>query len=668
MVTSGLLSPGKAKVRALLEGKADEEDDIMTEPIGVANDVELKRELVEIGGLAADTKNPEWTKRVKALQRFRGIVAGGAHTLPLFLPLMKECMRDALNLAIQDLRSAVSKEACHAATYMCRTLPPNVWEAMSEWFLASLFKISVVTIAVISQSSSRCLKYILRSGKMSHRAIAVVFDPAHFENKHATYRLTVYQAIFSVLHKMASSEFLPRELDLVLRAVRQGVLDPMPEVRKTARMLYWASYYMLPSKAEALFEKWDAATQKNLLDEKPVYDGLTDAVAVNWETLSRTPAKPSPLSASGHSDGAPTESPHHAKVRSSSAQRRAATPTHGRAVGSQRSSTPVPLRSAEGSNGTPTAARRGISAAARPCTPLSLKKQSLAETSSNGLTPSTTTAASSPAISTHSTSSSVRFKNAKAQSSRASTPSHTDPSGSMEGSGSWNERRKTTTAAAPKKRTASSGRTTTGRGGPAKPLPTSMLSFSALDVDGMDDEDASREGSYEGLSTLEELMAFEDKPLGLRRLGRQIAAGGAGLREVQQKLPTVLRYLTQSMEEGRRNTVGVLCESFRTFGTLAEMLQDTAALEPHFETVLQLVFPRLGAPSTHQNAIGLLEKLLECGHTKVLFPVLLRVLNSPSDKVQLGCLEYLLHMMQFSKDYLGRSGRMYFLGGWLIYF
>eukprot|EP00754_Rhynchopus_humris_P024462 Rhum_TRINITY_DN14894_c18_g1::Rhum_TRINITY_DN14894_c18_g1_i1::g.126142::m.126142/K16578/CLASP1_2; CLIP-associating protein 1/2 len=643
MVSGSLpLSPGKAKVKRMLEGKEREEDLETIEALPLGSDAEMKREFVEIGGLAADAKNPEWVLRVKALQRFRRLVAGGCHDLGMFMTHMKEYMKEPLIAAVQDLRSAVSKEACHAVTHLCRTLPPEKWEAMSDWFLPALFKISVVTIAVISQSSSRCLRYILRKGRVSHRAVFVALDPQNFENKHATYRQTVYQTIFSLLHKMPSDTFLARELDLVVRALRQGLADPMPEVRRISRLLYWATYYMIPDRVEDIFDALDQAGQKNVLEEKAVYDGLQDAVGVEWECLPRAPPASPKVGTGGGASGLPSAAtapdlrhvdstlPHTPSKADTSARlvrpggRGGGAAPHGN---KDRSTTPLPRRA---TSGAVTPAKSGRRTPSKPA----------------------------PA---------------------AATTMFDDIDATMESSVFLDDSGVFNTPPPPggnaKRRPGGSGPAAARRPKQQQqqqaPPPTAAslrtLQFTTIEMGEPSDDDlsssaASRKDSWAGgagaSATVEEILAMESKAAACRMLGRLVLEEDVELHGVRQKVNTIAEYLAGSMEEGRRNTSQVVAAAFRAFGAYAEAFQDTAALEPHFERVFSLIFPRLGAPSTHAEALSLLEKLLECGHTRVLVPVLLRVLNSSSDKVQLGCLEYMLHLIQFSREFLLKPANM----------
>ena len=80
-------------------------------PRHIATDEELAAELGEVTvGLSAAA---EWTTRVDALLRLQGLVLGSAAQRPA-LPDLLLPLRDALAAQLQERRSAVSRQACHA--------------------------------------------------------------------------------------------------------------------------------------------------------------------------------------------------------------------------------------------------------------------------------------------------------------------------------------------------------------------------------------------------------------------------------------------------------------------------------------------------------------------------------------------------------------------------
>eukprot|EP01062_Namystynia_karyoxenos_P070869 TRINITY_DN66253_c0_g1_i1.p1 TRINITY_DN66253_c0_g1~~TRINITY_DN66253_c0_g1_i1.p1 ORF type:complete len:1122 (+),score=283.55 TRINITY_DN66253_c0_g1_i1:101-3367(+) len=269
-------SPGKAALRHRVEAEEWE----AAEPVSLHSEAELKRELIEIGGLCADAKNPEWAKRVRALQRFRSLLAGGASDFPGFLQLMREYMKDPLNAAIQDLRSAVAKEACWSVMALCKELPGHTWEPMGDWFLSSLFKITIITIAIISHSAGRCLRYIFNNSVLTSRMRSIILDPANIEAKHSMYRQRVYGALFTVVHRVSPGELSDREVEAIVRAISRGFSDPMPEIRRIARFLFWGFHRLDPRRANRLLERQESTTQRLVHDDRAAYDAMDKDVDI----------------------------------------------------------------------------------------------------------------------------------------------------------------------------------------------------------------------------------------------------------------------------------------------------------------------------------------------------------------------------------------------------
>jgi hypothetical protein len=72
---------------------------------------EIEKEIGRLGDVLKDDRTASWKERVAALHRICALVAGGAAEFDNF-PTMLYNLKDGLSMQIQDLRSAVAKEAC----------------------------------------------------------------------------------------------------------------------------------------------------------------------------------------------------------------------------------------------------------------------------------------------------------------------------------------------------------------------------------------------------------------------------------------------------------------------------------------------------------------------------------------------------------------------------
>ncbi|KAJ9463304.1 CLIP-associated protein [Diplonema papillatum] len=731
MVVGGLCSPGKARVRKMLEGKADEESELVGSPVTVSES-ELKNELSAIGALAWDTKNPDWMKRVKALQRFRCLLAGESYNCAHFIPYMRDYMREQLNVALQDLRSAVCKEACQAVAHLCRVLPANTWEAMSDWYLVALFKVSVTTIAIISQSGSRCLRYLAKNGRFSMRAVAVILSPAHFENKHATYRQTVYQTMLPLLHKIAPADFLgTRHHDCLNTAIQQGVVDPVSEVRKISRLIFWALHALHSPSAKMLLDTLDPSVRRSVIEDETLFNTITAPLDPDWELL---------LHSSGlrkASNAGPTAlqqelllsaaSPKKATQRSVSAHatpgdrkqsavaKAAAAAAAAKRGSAQRSTTPLPTKTGlaaafGGSNPEiPTiqeinqSTQRGKERGRpyRNSTASSDRDRAVSPLAGHGSPPAgsngrdSRTPADPPVIERGQSLGScttsggngggvgvgaAQRQSVSSASSRSATVGHANGSAaattaaSSAGAGGVEKPAGSSPRLVRRVPSAGSKRATgiLRQGGGRQAVRDTVSSASTSSNQHHSPSLGSTEGGAsseapdaddEGVVQLERAITLAqggqlaDKITGLETIVRVTRNHTAvSLRHLRGKLPYVM-HMNLSML--RDPSVEISTTSMVCIGSVAEAFQDTPALEPHLEKIFLSLFTKLGSnASVHQAAVSLLEKLLECGQTRVLFPVLLKVLECNNSQVQLGCLEYLLHLMQFSQDYLSRSSNM----------
>eukprot|EP00756_Hemistasia_phaeocysticola_P027220 Hpha_TRINITY_DN16104_c1_g6::TRINITY_DN16104_c1_g6_i1::g.6699::m.6699/K16578/CLASP1_2; CLIP-associating protein 1/2 len=631
-----LLSPGKDKVRRQVEEQCEWE---VAECVRVGSEGELKRELSEIGRLCADARNPEWSKRAAALQRFRGLLVGGAGSMPGFLSLMRENMRGPLNEAIQDLRSAVAKEACWAVMMLCRSLPGHTWESMGDWFLSSLFKISIITIAIISQTSERAIRYIMESSPITPRMRGVILDPVNCENKHSTFRQRVYAAILTAAQRVSPGDWTDRELDALTRTITKGLTDPMPNLRKASRLLYWAFCRIDPGRGKDILESQDAATQRAVLEDRTSYEALVSGASMESSLVSnphsmgprRTSSRKAMERPTQMQEGDPGDTIHSASQRSATAQAAPASPgantPHRR--NSQRSTTPLPRKQSRDRlhpvrpHGAP------------PLDPTDLS----ADLVEPGAGPSWMPPGGQPGAESGGA---VRLVPPATRSPQA-------------------QRRP---LALPIPRQSSMRDRTGERYSDASQLST---------VDGLTGTTEQQEhssctsqpshGSFkrrpgeQSPPTLERALQqsssqdWAERVNCFEAIGNIVTQGGFGL--VRDKIDTVMTLLIDKLADNHFKVVAAALMCALHLLRTSLLTGDEHLLFTHLERLYVGAFGRLSAGSrelTRKAAQDLLERLMYSLHSGRVIPVLLKVFDQSSSKIQLAALEYTWHLHRLHRE------------------
>lgn len=88
----------------------------------------------------------DWTQRVDALLRLEGLILGGATNFAAFPELLLGT-RDALSSQMQERRSAVSRQACHAVAVLAAACGHD-FEPLAVHLLPVVFKTLAMGIQV----------------------------------------------------------------------------------------------------------------------------------------------------------------------------------------------------------------------------------------------------------------------------------------------------------------------------------------------------------------------------------------------------------------------------------------------------------------------------------------------------------------------------------------
>ncbi|KAF1881001.1 hypothetical protein Lal_00023031 [Lupinus albus] len=231
------------------------------DPIKVYSEKELIREVEKIVSTLVPEK--DWSFRIAAMQRIEGLILGGAADYPSFRGLLKQLI-GPLSTQLSDRRSSIVKQACHLLCFLSKELLGD-FEACAEMFIPVLFKLVVITVLVIAESSDNCIKTMLRNCKVS-RVLPRVADCAK-NDRNAILRARCCEYALLILEHWPDAPEIHRSANLYEDMIKSCVKDAMSEVRATARMCYRMFAKTWPERSRRLFLSFDPVIQRLINEE-----------------------------------------------------------------------------------------------------------------------------------------------------------------------------------------------------------------------------------------------------------------------------------------------------------------------------------------------------------------------------------------------------------------
>ncbi|GMH33117.1 hypothetical protein BSKO_00951 [Bryopsis sp. KO-2023] len=233
-------------------------------PIPLESDRELKEVLGKIStqlGLSVD-----WDKRITALIRLEGIFLGGASSFESCQEYIK-MLKDPLTAQINDRRSAVSRQACHAVATMAAIMGCQ-FEAEAIFFLPVLFKVLIITVQVMADAADKCVHSILRycqCGRLVPKICEVLIS-----DRNAKSRQHCSKFLLQVMEEWAPSVY-ERQTDAIENAIRCASQDTTSETRTVGRLAFGAYTQACPERAKSFLKRLDGGLQQKLLGGMSAY-------------------------------------------------------------------------------------------------------------------------------------------------------------------------------------------------------------------------------------------------------------------------------------------------------------------------------------------------------------------------------------------------------------
>eukprot|EP00462_Mataza_sp_D1_P019599 CAMPEP_0175136278 /NCGR_PEP_ID=MMETSP0087-20121206/9187_1 /TAXON_ID=136419 /ORGANISM="Unknown Unknown, Strain D1" /LENGTH=1287 /DNA_ID=CAMNT_0016419017 /DNA_START=72 /DNA_END=3934 /DNA_ORIENTATION=- len=229
-------------------------------PVPVYCDKELEQHMRTINETCKDVTSFDWKERIAALHRLCGLVAGGAASLGSFLPHLFN-LKDSLAVQVSELRSAVCREACATLCFLSRSLTDN-FEAVADFMLPVLLKLSYVSINVIAESGRKTALTIIKHTRVN-KAVGKLLNGTKETND--ALRTACMQYLLLILQ--VQGENLDKHADGLESVIKQTLSDKSGDVRSFSRKCYWAFRELWEQRADRLFKGVDTRTQKHIMDE-----------------------------------------------------------------------------------------------------------------------------------------------------------------------------------------------------------------------------------------------------------------------------------------------------------------------------------------------------------------------------------------------------------------
>eukprot|EP00930_Biecheleria_cincta_P096084 TRINITY_DN87967_c0_g1_i1.p1 TRINITY_DN87967_c0_g1~~TRINITY_DN87967_c0_g1_i1.p1 ORF type:complete len:1089 (-),score=192.08 TRINITY_DN87967_c0_g1_i1:62-3301(-) len=250
-----LVQNGKDSVQVTLRPSDD------VEPIMCASEKELAREFDAIHKTLSDVRG-DWNNRCIALKRTQGLVLGSAH-IDRFLPLCLR-LREPILTQVQDLRSAVVREACTVLLVLVLALGADL-EAFAVPAIPVLLRITSIAIQIVAESGFQCICAIVRECR-TQRVLQALLE--QFNAKNGTQRWRSTQALLLALQTHPST-VVERHVESVESVIKHCLEDTRGDVRACGKKCFWAFKSLFEERGCRFMARLDPTRQRALQADKP---------------------------------------------------------------------------------------------------------------------------------------------------------------------------------------------------------------------------------------------------------------------------------------------------------------------------------------------------------------------------------------------------------------
>lgn len=191
-----------------------------------------------------DTKC-DWNKRVTALVKLRGIVAGNLCEMPSYRKALST-LNDAVNVCLADLRSGVTKEASMTVALMSEVIG-NHFAPFVPVFAPTLLQQTMINVKIMKDSARHCLRHVV-SNTHTVKFIAVLEEA--WKNKSVQQRRISNITLFQIIQQWPAQSY-HKVVPTISKLISTAIGDADSRVRAIARATFWQFHASHPDEAEA---------------------------------------------------------------------------------------------------------------------------------------------------------------------------------------------------------------------------------------------------------------------------------------------------------------------------------------------------------------------------------------------------------------------------------
>lgn len=240
----------------------NEDDYSDIKEIPIYSEKELNAEYENMSTILNDI-NTDWNKRFNAIKRLEGLILGGAPQIDSFPTVMSKLYLH-LTVQLNDLRSAISKEACRLVCLSAKVAGERL-ESLCDKLISKdgLLKIINSGNKIIAENGNECIITLIqyvRSAKIITRIIE------EFQSKNTAVRQRV-SAYLKMIIESYSDSVIEKYATGMENAIALVIADANKDVRQNTRQAFLIYQSKFPQKAAKLLVKFESSVQKALIEE-----------------------------------------------------------------------------------------------------------------------------------------------------------------------------------------------------------------------------------------------------------------------------------------------------------------------------------------------------------------------------------------------------------------
>ena len=214
--------------------------------INFNSEKELVNEIEDILNNTSDVLK-DWKARETAIKRIGGIIIGNYGQDPTFIKFLNSKLSNHLIIQMNDLRSAIMKEACRVVCFAAQNYQQNFeGGALVIVSVGGLIKLISSANKVMTDAGSQCENEIIKNVE-SAKIIPKLVE--QMRSKNATTRLRATQSLLHIVTEWDKPSILDKNVQTIEEFILTATKDSGPEVRNCVKKLYVRYSELYPNRS-----------------------------------------------------------------------------------------------------------------------------------------------------------------------------------------------------------------------------------------------------------------------------------------------------------------------------------------------------------------------------------------------------------------------------------